>query len=280
MISGKLPDLIELGRQGCVDQIIIALPQAADQRIAMIAAKLEQLPVSIHIVTHLASDLVEAGPAHRVSSLGTVGLLDVKDKPLSDWAPFVKRAEDYVLGLCLLAMTLPLFGLIGLAIKLESGGPVLSRVRRHGLNLREIEVLKFRTMRADDNDPTADHARGDDPRITVVGRLLRRTSLDELPQIFNVLRGEMSLVGPRPHALVHDQQWSEMLERYSNRNQVKPGITGLAQVTYSRGELKSADMLQARVEQDLVYIRNWSLGLDLSILGRTVMTVLRARNAN
>ena len=279
-ISGKLPDLIELGRQGKVDQIIIALPQSADQRMAMIAAKLEQLPVSIHMVTHLASDLVEAGPAHKVSALGSVGLLDVKDKPLADWSPMVKRVEDHVLGLALLVMTLPLFAVIALAIKLESGGPVLTRVRRHGLNMRVIEVLKFRTMRTSDDDQTAENALADDPRVTSVGWMLRRTSLDELPQIFNVLRGEMSLVGPRPHALMHDQQWGEMLERYSNRNQVKPGITGLAQVTFTRGELKSAELLQARVEQDLAYIRNWSLWLDLSILGRTFMTVLRARNAH
>ena len=279
-VNGKLKDLIELGRKGLVDQIIIALPQSADQRMAMIAAKLEQLPVSIHMVTHLASDLVEAGPAHKVSSLGSVGLLDVKAKPLADWAPFVKRTEDYVLGVGLLIMTLPLFALIALAIKLETSGPVLSRVRRRGLNLAEFQVLKFRTMKVCDENTATEQAIANDPRLTHVGWVLRRTSLDELPQIFNVLRGEMSLVGPRPHALVHDQQWTETLERYTNRHQVKPGITGLAQVTCSRGELTTPEELQARVEQDLLYIRNWSLGLDLSIHGPTVFTVLRARNAH
>ena len=274
VITGKLPDLIEAGRNGEVDQIIIALPQSADQRMAMIAAKLEQLPVSIQMVTHIASDLVGAGPAHKVSALGTVGLLEVKDKPLADWAPFVKRIEDYALGTILLALTLPLFALIALAVRIESRGPILFRQRRHGLNKKVIEVLKFRTMKVLEDDESLEQARDNDPRMTYVGWFLRRTSLDELPQLFNVLRGEMSLVGPRPHALVHDEQWGEMVERYSNRHQVKPGITGLAQVNGFRGEMKSSDQLKARVEHDLAYIRSWSLGLDLEILGRTVLTVV------
>ena len=279
-IAGKLDDLIEAGRRGEIDRIVIALPQAADRRIATIAAKLEQLPSSLHVVTHIASDVIDSGPAHKVSALGSVGMLDVKTKPLADWAPFVKRAEDYVLGTVFLVLSLPLLVLIALAIRLESKGPVLFRQRRRGLNHRVIEVLKFRTMTVTEDGAEIAQATRNDPRVTRVGWLLRRTSLDELPQLVNVLKGEMSLVGPRPHALVHDEKWGEQLESYSNRHQVKPGITGLAQVEGWRGEAPTTAKIQARVEQDLAYIRNWSLGLDLKILWRTVWAVIRARNAH
>ena len=279
-IKGRLADLLAAGRKGSIDQIVIALPQSADRRMAVIANQLQQLPVSIHVVTHISSDLVESGPAHKVSAIGGVGLLDVKDKPLTDWAPYVKRAEDVVLGSIFLVLTLPLMALIALAIKLETRGPVLFRQRRRGLNLAVIDVLKFRTMRVMEDGPSIEQAHAEDPRVTKVGRFLRRASLDELPQLFNVLRGDMSLVGPRPHALVHDQQWGEQIASYAIRHQMKPGITGLAQVEGQRGEITKPDDLAARVTQDLAYIRGWSLGLDLRILGRTLRAVVCAKNAH
>ncbi len=170
--------------------------------------------------------------------------------------------------------------LIAVAIKLESRGPVLFRQRRRGLNLAIIDVLKFRTMRVLEDGNAIEQAHAEDPRVTRVGRFLRRTSLDELPQLFNVLEGTMSLVGPRPHALAHDQQWSDLVKTYGVRHQIKPGITGLAQVAGFRGEVNSESDIAARVAQDVAYIRNWSLGLDLKIILRTIGAVLSGKNAH
>ncbi len=280
IVDGRLEDLIEAGRAGKIDQIIIALPQAADRRVADIAKKLEQLPISLHVVTHIASDLVDVTPGHSVSNLGPVGLLDVKSTPLADWAPLLKKVEDYGLGLILLVIAAPILLLCSIAIKLDSQGPVLFRQRRRGLNQKVIEVLKFRTMNVMEDGAEVRQATADDKRVTRVGRFLRRTSLDELPQLINVLKGEMSLVGPRPHALVHDEHWDEMLERYANRHQVKPGITGFAQVMGWRGETETTEKMKSRVEHDLAYIANWSLGRDLRILIQTVRAVVRGNNAN
>ncbi len=278
-VCGRLDDLITAGRAGRVDQIVIALPQSADRRAAEIAKKLEQLPVSLHVVTHIASDVVDVGPAHRVSSIGPVGLLDVKRKPLSEWSAFLKRMEDYLVGSLMLILAAPVMALIAAAIKLDSAGPVLFRQRRRGLNQHVFEVLKFRTMTVMEDGTDVRQATRDDPRITRVGHFLRRSSLDELPQFINVLKGEMSLVGPRPHALVHDEHWGELLESYANRHQVKPGITGYAQVTGWRGETETADKMKSRVEHDLEYIANWSLGLDFKILAQTLRAVVRGDNA-
>ncbi|MEL6374121.1 MAG: undecaprenyl-phosphate glucose phosphotransferase [Pseudomonadota bacterium] len=276
---GKLADLITKGRAGLIDQIIIALPQSADQRTQQIARKLEQLPVSLHVCTHIASDLVEEGPAHAVSNLGPIGLLDVKRKPLSDWAPFVKAVEDYVLASLMLVLLAPVLALIALAIKIDSGSPILFRQRRRGLNQKVIQVLKFRTMHVLEDDGAIQQATKNDPRVTRVGRFLRMTSLDELPQLINVLRGEMSLVGPRPHAISHDDEFNHALDRYANRHQVKPGITGLAQVSGLRGETQTPEKIEARVAADLDYINRWSLWLDLQILARTGWAALTGRNA-
>ncbi len=171
--EGRLDDLIAAARAGAIDRIVIALPQVADQRTAAIAKRLEHLPVSLHVVTHIASDLVEAGPAHHVSSIGPVGLIDVKAKPLADWARALKWVEDYSLGAILLVVSLPLLALIAVAVKLDSPGPVLFRQRRRGLNHQIIEVLKFRTMHVAEDAGTVAQATKDDPRVTRVGRVLR-----------------------------------------------------------------------------------------------------------
>ena len=279
-VIGKLDDLLLAARDEQIDQIIIALPQSADRRIATVAKKLEQLPVSVHIVTHIASDLIDEGRTHKVSNLGPVGMLDVKKKALADWGPFVKRTEDLVLGCMLFLLTAPLFPLITLAIKHDSNGPVFFLQRRRGLNQRIIEIVKFRTMHVQEDGSDVRQATSDDARVTRVGRILRRTSLDELPQLWNVLKGDMSLVGPRPHALVHDEKFGEMLESYANRHQVKPGITGLAQVRGLRGETLSAECVEARVNADIDYIKAWTLRLDLAILFKTLMAVVTGKNAH
>lgn len=278
-LSGKLDDLIDAARSGAIDQIVIALPQGAEARIGHVARRLEQLPCSVHIVTHISSDLLDTGFASKVSNLGPIGLLDVKRKPLADWATIVKRAEDVLFGLAFLAIFVPLLPLIAFAIKLDSPGPVLFRQRRRGLNQQIFEVLKFRTMGVMEDGRDVRQATPGDLRVTRVGRILRRTSLDELPQIINVLKGEMSLVGPRPHALVQDEQFGDMVETYANRQQVKPGITGLAQVLGHRGQTETTEHVEARVAADIEYIRNWSLSLDMKILAQTIKAVIRGENA-
>ncbi|MCH9808330.1 MAG: undecaprenyl-phosphate glucose phosphotransferase [Alphaproteobacteria bacterium] len=279
LVAGRLDDLIEASRNEKIDQIIIALPQVAEGRIATIARQLERLPVSVHIVTHIASDLVENTNKHRVSNLGPIGMLDVKSKALSGWGPIVKRTEDIVLGTLLLIASAPLWPLIALAIKAESKGPALFRQRRRGLNKSEFEVLKFRTMTVMEDGDDVQQAEKNDPRITRVGAVLRRLSLDELPQLINVLKGEMSLVGPRPHAISHDDEFGDKIERYANRHQVKPGITGLAQVRGLRGPTDTEAKLEERLACDIEYISNWSLLQDLSLLARTFWVVLIGKNA-
>jgi putative colanic acid biosynthesis UDP-glucose lipid carrier transferase len=278
-LTGSLDDLIAHGRAGAIDRIIIALPPSADRRTADIARRLEQLPVSLHVVTHIASDLVDHGPAHAVSHIGPIGLLDVKTKPLSDWGGYVKTVEDYVVASLALVLLAPVMAAVAVAIKLDTPGPVLFRQRRHGLNRRVIHVLKFRTMSVMEDGPAVIQASDGDDRVTRVGRFLRRTSLDELPQLWNVLRGEMSLIGPRPHALVHDDHYGELLEGYANRHKVKPGMTGWAQVNGFRGPTDTPDKMRGRVDHDLWYIDNWSLWLDLRILALTVLVGFRHKNA-
>ncbi len=278
-IAGRLDELVRMARIGEIDRIIIALPQSADTRTQQIARHLEHLPVSLHIVTHIASDLVEAGPAHRVSSVGTVGLIDIKSKPLADWSRIVKAVEDYVLGAILLVLFLPIFATIAIAIKLDSKGPVFFCQRRRGLNHRVFEVLKFRTMHVLEDGADLKQATRDDPRVTRIGRALRWLSLDELPQLVNVLRGEMSIVGPRPHALAHDDHFGDTVERYANRQQVKPGITGLAQIAGYRGETETKEKIERRLALDLEYVNTWSLWLDFKILALTVLRGLCSKNA-
>jgi Undecaprenyl-phosphate glucose phosphotransferase len=278
--NGTLEDLIAEGRRGTIDQIIIALPASADARIAEVARRLEQIPASMHVCTHILSDLIDRKTAsHKVSSIGPIGLIDIKRKPLADWGRILKAALDYGLGGLLLVLALPLFALIAIAIKLDSRGPVFFRQRRRGLNHRLIEVFKFRSMKVLEEGAEVKQATKGDPRVTRVGRLLRATSLDELPQLINVVRGEMSLVGPRPHALVHDEFYGELLESYANRHQVKPGMTGWAQINGFRGETETHDKMRLRVEHDLHYIDNWSFVLDLKILVLTPFYGLLGKNA-
>jgi Undecaprenyl-phosphate glucose phosphotransferase len=278
-IAGRLDELVRMARIGEIDRIIIALPQSADARTQQIARRLEHLPVSLHIVTHIASDLVEAGPAHRVSNVGTVGLIDVKQKPLADWSRIVKIVEDYVLGAFLLVALLPVFALIALAIKLDSNGPVFFRQRRRGQNHRIFEVMKFRTMHVLEDGADLKQVTRDDPRVTRVGRALRWLGLDELPQLVNVLRGDMSIVGPRPHALAHDDHFGDTVDRYANRHQVKPGITGLAQISGYRGETETKEKIERRLALDLEYVNSWSLWLDIKILALTILRGVCSKNA-
>jgi undecaprenyl-phosphate galactose phosphotransferase/putative colanic acid biosynthesis UDP-glucose lipid carrier transferase len=206
--------------------------------------------------------------------------IEVQRAPLSREELLLKRVFDLTLGfLASVAFVLPA-AVICTAIALDSPGPVLFRQRRKGFNGREFAIYKFRTMKVLEDGPTIVQARCNDPRVTRVGRLLRMTSLDEAPQLINVLRGEMSLVGPRPHAIAHDGKYSNSIKRYAFRHHVKPGITGWAQVNGFRGETPEVDLMKKRVQHDLWYINNWSFWLDLQIIARTFIEVLRHRNAH
>jgi putative colanic acid biosynthesis UDP-glucose lipid carrier transferase len=208
-------------------------------------------------------------------------LISVWQRPIAGVPGVLKRALDLCAGAALLAGFLPLVTFIAAAIKLDSPGPVLFRQQRFGLNRKPFALYKFRSMRceADEDDPTVPQARRNDPRVTRIGRFLRRTSLDELPQLLNVIKGDMSLVGPRPHAIPHDEKYAELIEGYTARHRVKPGITGWAQVHGFRGETETLEKMNRRVEHDLYYIHHWSLILDFHILFRTLKVVFAQRNA-
>jgi putative colanic acid biosynthesis UDP-glucose lipid carrier transferase len=201
------------------------------------------------------------------------------DSPLEGMTGLWKRAFDIALAALVLLLFWPPLLLVAAAIKLTSPGPVLFKQRRYGLNGEEILVYKFRSMRVCEDGPVVAQASRQDRRVTPVGRLLRRTSMDELPQIINVLQGKMSFVGPRPHAVAHNEEYRKLINGYMIRHKVRPGITGWAQVNGLRGETKTVDKMQRRVQYDIDYLKNWSLALDLKIIARTALTVLKQTNA-
>ncbi len=275
-VRGDVDELVRYARQERVDEILVALPWAAEARLLSILDKLKVLPVHLR----LSPDLIGLAFArHGHAEVGGVAALKVAEKPLADWSLVLKALEDRVLAAAILVLVLPLMALVALAVKLDSRGPVLFRQRRYGFNNQLIEVYKFRTMRDDQRDDDAERlATRGDPRITRVGAFLRRTSLDELPQFLNVLKGEMSIVGPRPHARAAKagaSLYPDVVAEYALRHKVKPGITGWAQVNGWRGETDTEEKIRRRVEHDLYYIENWSISFDLGIIIRTLGIVLR-----
>jgi len=275
-VLGTLDDLLVFARRHRIDEVVVALPWSAEGRLLDCLKKLRALPCDVRLCTDLIGFHL---PNRGLGEIAGLPVLHVFDRPMNGVALLVKTLEDRLLAALALLFTAPLAVVIAVAIKLTSPGPVLYRQPRGGFNGEVFEVLKFRTMRVDACDAGTEtglgHATKDDPRVTPIGRWLRRTSLDELPQLLNVLRGEMSLVGPRPHAVAHDDRYAEVVDRYLARHRVKPGITGLAQVSGCRGEIRSLAEMQRRVELDLHYIQNWSLLLDLKILWRTLRAGLR-----
>ncbi len=279
-VLGDCSHLVRLVQMGCVDQVFIALPWGATDRVLGLVRRLAMTPVNIR----LAPDLVGFEFAGRgYSEVARLPMLRVFDRPISGWAHFVKGLEDRFLSSLALLFVAPLMALIAIAIKLDSPGPVFFQQKRLGFNNKEFSVWKFRTMYSDAEDCNAEAlVTREDPRVTRVGRLLRRTSLDELPQLFNVLLGDMSLVGPRPHALAAKaagRRYEEVVDAYAARHRVKPGITGWAQVNGWRGGTDTVEQIQRRVEHDLYYIDNWSIWLDLSILFRTCVILWKDENA-
>jgi len=277
---GTFNELAEFCRVQKIDLIIVALPPAAEERILHLLKKLWVLPIDIRISAH-GSKLKLRERAY--SRIGNVPFLPIFDKPMSDWGHAMKTIEDRVISaLALLALS-PLFAVVAAAIKLNSRGPVFFRQIRYGFNNEPIHVLKFRSMYVDQCDSRATKlVTKDDPRVTSVGRFIRKTSIDELPQLINVLRGDLSLVGPRPHAMqakAGGMVYDEAVDGYFARHKMKPGITGWAQINGWRGETDTLEKIEQRVAHDLLYIENWSLLLDIYILIKTPLSLLDTKNA-
>ncbi|WP_277963345.1 undecaprenyl-phosphate glucose phosphotransferase [Pseudomonas sp. RIT-To-2] len=277
-LLGNSQDLEQLIREEKVTQVLVALPWSAENRMDYIIRELRRLPVNVLLVP----DMVAFRHSHnRITEVANLPMFNASEVPLRGWSPFFKRVEDMLISVFALLLLSPIMLLVALAIKLDSPGPVLFKQKRYGYNNRLIEVYKFRSMHQHQADANAEKqtVRGDS-RITRVGRFIRKTSLDELPQLFNVVGGSMSMVGPRPHATATKAAgilFEEAVKEYTSRHRVKPGITGLAQINGYRGETDTLEKIEKRVEFDLEYIENWSVWFDLYILFRTVPAVLLTR---
>jgi len=275
-VQGGFDALVEKARSREVDVVYIALPPRAEPRINALVRRLADTTASVYLAYDFGGyDLLSA----RWSSVGDVPVMSVVEDPFHGTDGLVKRIEDLVMGSVILAIIAVPMALIAIAVRFSSSGPIFFRQRRYGLNGEEIRVLKFRTMTVCEDGDSVVQARRNDQRVTAVGSVLRRTSLDELPQFLQVLTGTMSIVGPRPHAVAHNEQYRALISGYMRRHKVKPGITGWAQINGWRGETDTVEKMEKRVQYDLEYINRWNLGFDLKIIALTVVTVLRNRNA-
>jgi putative colanic acid biosynthesis UDP-glucose lipid carrier transferase len=269
----RLPEFIEAHG---VKDVFITLPLTSQPRIQSLLESLQNTTASIHFVPDIFGVSVIQG---RLEDMGGVPVVGLMVAPFTGINGFIKRVSDIVLSTLILLMISPILVVLAIGVKMSSPGPIIFRQRRTGLDGEIIEVYKFRSMRAEDDGPVVKQATRDDPRITPFGAVIRKTSLDELPQFINVLQGRMSIVGPRPHAVAHNEQYRKLVKAYMARHKVKPGITGWAQVNGLRGETDTLDKMAARIEFDLEYLRNWTLGLDLLIIARTVKLVFLDRSA-
>ena len=273
---GSVDRLVELARSGEVDAVYITFPMRAEERIRDLLARLADSTASVYIVPDFfVFELMHA----RWTSIDGLPAVSVHESPLYGVDGLLKRGADLALATVLLGLLAVPMAIIAAAVKLTSRGPAFFRQTRYGLDGREILVWKFRSMRTEENGPVVRQATKNDSRITPIGAFLRRTSLDELPQLFNVIDGTMSLVGPRPHASAHNEQYRSLIDGYMLRHKVRPGITGLAQVRGFRGETETLDKMEGRVRFDHEYIRHWSLWMDLKILAMTFLVVLKQENA-
>ena len=275
-VSAVLNRAIKLSREESIDAILIAMPWSKTAELENILAHLRQQALPVMLLPDLQTSLYISQPAVALSDLPAYV---IKRAALSPSEQNVKRVIDIIVTVLALVALWPIFVLVACAIKLESRGPVFFRQRRCGFNNREFSILKFRTMHTCEDGDAVRQVVRNDPRLTKIGAFLRRTSIDELPQLLNVLRGEMSIVGPRPHAMAHDKAWVQIVEFYALRHHIKPGITGLAQVNGCRGETDTASKISDRVRYDLQYIDRWSLWLDFQILLKTLLVFAFQKSA-
>ena len=261
-LSGTINEAFTLAKEHKVKHVYVALPMEAAKRIKQIINHFADTNARVYIVPDFFTfDLMQS----RWRNVGAVPTLSIHDTPFYGFSSFLKRAEDIVFSLMIIALISPVLIGVAIGVKLSSPGPVIFKQKRYGLDGKSIKVWKFRSMTTQDNGAVVKQATKNDPRITKFGAFIRRTSLDELPQFFNVLIGTMSIVGPRPHAVAHNEEYRGLISKYMLRHQVKPGITGWAQINGYRGETDTLDKMEKRVEHDLVYIQSWSLWLDIKI---------------
>ena len=277
---GGIDALISMSRSARFDLVIVALPLTAEDRLQHVAHKLSVLPVDIKLPA--IASAIRFSP-RLYTRVGSIAMIDLHERPITDWSAVSKWLFDKIIASVAAILLAPVMALVALAIKIESKGPVLFRQKRYGFNNELIKVFKFRSMYIDQCDHEALRlVTRNDTRVTRVGRFIRKTSLDELPQLFNVILGDMSLVGPRPHAMqtkVDTQLLDQVVDRYYARHKVKPGITGWAQINGWRGETDTEEKIQKRVDFDLYYIENWSVFFDLYILLKTPYSLLNTKNA-
>lgn len=276
-VKGPETDLDLYLRDNDIRELWLALPLRAEDRVRDLLFSLRHSTVSIRFIPNLFSFKLFLGLS--ITDVAGVPVVNVNSTPMSGMNRVLKEIEDRVLAFLILGLVSPVMALIALAIRLESRGPILYKQERHGWDGRIIKVYKFRSMSVMDGAGHVKQATKGDARITKVGAFIRRTSLDELPQFFNVLQGRMSIVGPRPHALSHNEYYKDKVENYFQRHKVKPGITGLAQINGFRGETDTLEKMEKRVAYDLQYIQNWSVGLDLKIIALTIFRVFADEKA-
>jgi putative colanic acid biosysnthesis UDP-glucose lipid carrier transferase len=275
-LLGRLRELPYFVKENRIQYIYLSLPMASQPRILHVLDELKDTTASIYFVPDMfITDLIQG----RSGTVCGTPVISVCESPFTGSNGLIKRASDIVLSLLILTLISPLLLLIAAAIKLDSPGPIIFKQRRYGLDGEEILVYKFRSMRVCEDGDAIQQAEKNDRRVTRIGAFLRRNSMDELPQFVNVLQGRMSIVGPRPHAVAHNEIYRNLIKGYMIRHKVKPGITGWAQVNGYRGETRTLDKMQARIDHDLDYLRNWSLRLDLHIILKTILIVLRDRAA-
>jgi putative colanic acid biosysnthesis UDP-glucose lipid carrier transferase len=275
-LLGKFDDLPVFVKSNHVDKIYLSVPMATQPRILRLLDQLRDTTASIYFVPDtFVTDLIQG----RMDSVGGTPVVAVCETPFSGINGVLKRASDIVLSLLILVILLPVMAGIAIAVKLDSRGPVVFRQRRYGLGGEEIVVYKFRSMTVCEDGNAIQQASRNDQRVTSLGAFLRKTSLDELPQFINVLQGRMSVVGPRPHAVAHNELYRKLIKGYMVRHKVRPGITGWAQVNGYRGETETVEKMQKRIDYDLEYLRNWSLRLDLDIILKTVLLIVKDRQA-
>jgi putative colanic acid biosysnthesis UDP-glucose lipid carrier transferase len=265
-LIGKLVDVPDYVRRHGIHCVYISLPMTADPRLLRLIRELRDTTASVYFLPdYFVFDLLQPG----FDNLAGIPVVVIRETPLFGLNAVIKRAIDLVLGAALVALAAPLMLAIAVAVKLDSPGPILFRQRRCGVDGQELVILKFRTMTVCEDGGQIAQAQRDDVRVTRLGAFLRKNSFDELPQLFNVLAGSMSIVGPRPHAVAHNEQYRKLIPGYMLRHKMKPGITGWAQINGFRGETETVDMMRRRVELDLDYVNNWSPLLDLWIITKT-----------
>jgi putative colanic acid biosysnthesis UDP-glucose lipid carrier transferase len=275
-VLGNLGQIADYVVRHGVRDVYITLPLGSQPRIVDLLEQLQGTTASLFFVPDVFGISIIQGRLEDMNGIPVVGICET---PFTGTNELAKRVSDLVLATLILVAISPLMLFVACGVKLSSPGPVIFRQRRNGLDGSEIVVYKFRTMTTQDDGPEVRQATRNDPRVTRFGAFLRRNSLDELPQFFNVIQGSMSIVGPRPHAVTHNEQYRQIIKAYMVRHKVKPGITGWAQVNGHRGETDTIEKMRARVEYDLEYLRNWSIGLDLRIIAGTIRLVFFDRHA-